>query len=430
MTARITTARAKLASLIDVHPAERTALALSFLTFFCVLASYFTVRPLRETMGTTLGKGALEQLFTVVFFVMLALVPLFGYLATRLPRRQVLPAIYGFFILNLIGFAIAMRGGPASPTLAATFFVWVSVYNLFIVSLFWSLMSDRWTSDQGKRLFGIIAAGGTTGALVGPYVAWKLVGIIGPANLPLVSAAFLVAALAACIAVDRAQAATPNAKAETKPPATLAAIIDGATRVFQSPYLGRIALWIFLANLVSTFFYLEQSRLVRATIPDEVARVKFFASYDLRVAEATVAIQLLGTAAILTRFGLTLALVALPAMCIAGLLAIGAVPTLAIVAGVMASERIVTFALSVPAMRVLYTVVEPDEKYKAQNFIDTVVYRGGDAASGWMLGAFKAFEMSNAMMIALTLPFAAIWLYASLGLGQLHGEKAKTHAKP
>jgi ATP:ADP antiporter, AAA family len=356
---------------------------------------------------------------------MLALVPLFGYIATRLPRRQVLPAIYSFFILNLVGFAIAMRGGPASATLAASFFVWVSVYNLFIVSLFWSLMSDRWDSDQGKRLFGIIAAGGTTGALVGPIVAGQLVGIIGPANLPLVSALFLAAALAACIAVEQSQAAAPATKAEAKPPATLAAIIEGATRVFQSPYLGRIALWIFLANLVSTFFYLEQSRLVRATIPDDVARVQFFASRDLIVAVATVAIQLLGTAAILTRFGLTAALIALPLMCIVGLLAIGAVPTLAIVAGVMALERIVAFALSVPAMRVLYTVVEPDEKYKAQNFIDTVVYRGGDAASGWMLGAFKAFEMTNAMMIALTLPFAAIWLYASLGLGKLHGEKAK-----
>ena len=414
--------RAQLSAAMDVRDDERGALVWSFAMFFAVLASYFTVRPVREAMGATLPKGDLAQLFTVVFLVMLALLPVFGFLATRLPRRLVLPTVYGFCISNLIAFSVLMRGETA-PWIASTFFVWVSVYNLFVVSLFWSLMSRSWTSGQGKRLFGIIAAGGTAGAIVGPVLADRLVRVIGTANLALVSAAFLTLAMVASFKLEAMAARTEGA--EVKPPMTMAAILEGATRVIQSPYLGRIALFILLANLVSTFFYLEQSRLVKETIADPNARVSFFAQRDQMVSFATAAIQFFGTARILTTFGLTAALAALPVVCIGGLLTIGAMPTLAVVAGVMVIERIVAFSVAGPAMRVLYTVVDPDEKYKAQNFIDTVVYRGGDAASGWMFGYFgKTLGLTAVATIAATLPFAALWVFASLGLGRMHRAKA------
>ena len=410
----------------DVRREERVSLGWSFAMFFAVLASYFTVRPVREMMGASLAKGALAELFTVVFLVMLALVPLFGFIATRAPRRWVLPTIYAFFIANLVLFSLAMRGpqtpGAVAPLLAATFFVWVSVYNLFVVSLFWSLMTAHWTSDAGKRLFGIVSAGGTLGALAGPVIAGQLVSVIGAANLPLVSAAFLGLALWASFQIGGRQVSARE-DAE-KPPATLALMLEGATRIVRSAYLGRIALVILLANLVSTFFYLEQSRLVKETIPGSVAQVEFFASRDLIVSVVTALIQLLGTAALLKRFGLTAALAVLPVVCIGGLLLIGADPTLTIVSGVMAFERITAFALAGPAMRVLYTVVDPDEKYKAQNFIDTVVYRGGDALSGWMFSAFGKLGASPALTIALTLPFAAMWLWSSLGLGKMQAERA------
>jgi AAA family ATP:ADP antiporter len=412
---------------VDVKPGERASLGLAFVMFFAVLASYFTVRPVREMMGASLPKGELAQLFTVVFLVMLAAVPVFGYIATRLPRRLVLPGVYGFFIFNLIAFSIAMRGvapGGAVPAwLASAFFVWVSVYNLFVVSLFWSLMSDRWGSEQGTRLFGIISAGGTLGALAGPLIAGQLVGVIGTANLALVSAAFLGAALVASFQLGGDSVTAGIGRSAE--PVTLAAVVEGATRVVRSPYLFRIALVILLANLVSTFFYLEQSRLVKATIASGTAQVEFFASRDLIVSVATALVQLFGTATLLRTFGLTAALAALPVVCIGGLLVIGVLPTLAIVAGVMAFERIVAFALAGPAMRVLYTVVDPDEKYKAQNFIDTVVYRGGDALSGWMFAGFGALGLSVAVTIALTMPFAGAWLVACLGLGRMQAARAR-----
>lgn len=422
--------RAAIAQAIDVKPTEKVALGWSFVMFFAVLASYFTVRPVREMMGASLGKGELGQLFTVVFVVMIALVPVFGFIATRCPRQWVLPAVYGFFITNLVAFSWSLGGaaapGGVAPWLAATFFVWVSVYNLFVVSLFWSAMSDRWSSDEGKRLFGVISAGGTTGALAGPVIAGQLVGVIGTANLALVSAAFLGLAMVASFKLRwHGSAQAPPVQPSAGPPATLALIMEGATSIVRSPYLGRIALVILLANLVSTYFYLEQARLVKETIADRTAQVQFFASRDLIVSVVTTLVQLLGTAAILKRFGLTAALAALPLVCMAGLLLIGVMPTLAIVAGVMAFERIVAFALAVPAMRVLYTVVDPDDKYKSQNFIDTVVYRGGDALSGWMFAAFGAMALSPWIMIALTMPFAAAWLWSCMGLGAMQEERAK-----
>jgi ATP:ADP antiporter, AAA family len=412
-------------SALKVKPDERTRLAWSFAMFFAVLASYFTVRPVREMMGAGLPGGP-SQLFAYVLLVMIALVPLFGFLATRLPRRFVLPAVYAFFISNLIAFAVAMRI-EITPFVASCFFIWVSVYNLFVVSLFWSLMSDSWSSDQGKRLFGVIAAGGTTGAIAGPILAERLVHVIGTANLPLLSAAFLLLALMASFKLSGgAGVQATGGAAETKPPVTLAAVLEGATRVFQSPYLARIALFIFLANLVSTYFYLEQARLVGDAFlgadgkPDKAARVAFFASLDLKVSIATALIQLFGTARVLARFGLVAALVALPVVCIAGLVGLSTLSTLTIVATIMVIERITAFALAGPAMRVLYTVVDPDEKYKAQNFIDTVVYRGGDALSGQMFDLF-----GKSLGMPAMIPFAAIWLYASLGLGRMHREKAE-----
>lgn len=400
-------------TLIDVRSGERSPLAWSFLMFFAVLASYLTVRPLREAMGASLPKGDLAELFAVVLIVMVVLVPVFGAITTRLPRRLIVPVVYGFFISNLVAFSYLMRGG-VTPWLASTFFVWVSVYNLFVVSLFWSLMANCWSSEAGKRLFGVISAGGTLGALTGPLAAARLAPAIGTENLALVSAGFLAVALAASFKLARI---AQGSDAE-RPPLTLTAIFDGARQVACQPYLLRIALFILLANLVSTFFYLEQSRLVKETITGEAARVSFFAWRDFMVSVATACIQLLGTARILTTFGLTAALAALPVVCLGGLLTIGLVPTLAVVSGVMVVERITAFALAGPAIRVLYTVVDPDDKYKAQNFIDTVVYRAGDAASGWLFG------IAGKAIVVVALPFALAWLIASRGLERMHQERA------
>ncbi len=415
----------RLASAFDVAEHERRPLAFAFVTFFAVLASYFTIRPLREAMGASLPAGWLEGLFTVVFVAMVALVPVYGWVVSTLRRRDVLPAVYLFFMANLAAFWLMLSSDPktVSPWLASAFFVWVSVYNLFIVSLFWSLMADRFSSDEAKRLFGVIAAGGTLGAFVAPtMVPWWLT-IIETRHLPLISAAWLGLALVLAQRLIPAAEPTTSVTTVTKPVPTLAAVMEGATSVLTSPYLFQIALWILLANLVSTYFYLEQSRLVRETITDQAEKVRFFAWRDQLVAVATIAIQLVGTAAILKRFGLIAGLLALPAVCAGGLVWFWMAPTLTVVAAIMTIERIVAFGLSTPATKVLYTVVSPDEKYKAQNFVDTVVYRGGDAASGWLLKGLGTSGASIGGIVLVLLPLSAVWVWSSVRLAALHRDE-------
>lgn len=411
---------------VSVRPAELSALLASFTMFFALLSAYYIVRPVRDEMGVTVGKDAIHYLFSIVFVVMLAVVPVFGWIASRFPRRIVLPAVYLIFVLNLVGFWVLLKSNGAGPLTAASFFVWVSVFNLIVVSLFWSLMSELWSHEEAKRLYGFIAAGGTAGSLAGPALTQTLVASLAPADLLLVSAALLTLAMIAALVV---RSVHPGAAGDDRAPAG-GGIFDGAAKVFASPLLGRIALYVFLTNLVVTFFYMEQSRLVGATISDSAERVAFFANRDLIVGVATLLIQVFGTARVIDRFGITGALVALPLTATAGVLALSYDPVLAVVAAVMVAERVIGFALTNPAVKIMYTLTAPDEKYKVQNFIDTVVYRGGDAASGWVFAAISGGAGFASLLVAVVaMPLVALWLWTARDLGHTHRDHPKDSAE-
>lgn len=389
--------------------------------FFALLSAYYIVRPVRDEIGVALGKDALHQLFTVVFFVMLVLVPLFGFIAARIPRRYVLPSIYIFFAANLVIFWLVMKAPPDNRWALASFFIWGSVFNLFIVSLFWSLMSELWTHDEAKRLYGFISAGGTAGALAGPLLTQGLVRVFAPVDLMLASAALLIASMFASLLLRRLRPAETDG--ETEP--TGGGILDGAIKVFTTPMFARIALFIFVANIIGTFFYLEQARLVSASIDNSADRVLFFSGRDLLVGIVTFLIEVFGTARVLRHFGVTTALLALPVTGAIGVLLLSSDAALWIVAAVMVAERIVSFALANPAIKLIYTLATPAEKYKVQNFIDTVVFRGGDATSGWLyslLGGGLGFAAGATGAVAI--PLVIIWLWAAQRLGADHNQRA------
>jgi AAA family ATP:ADP antiporter len=405
---------------VNVEPGEVVALIASFAMFFALLSAYYIVRPVRDEIGVRLGKDALHELFTVVFVVMIVLVPLFGFVAARFPRRLVLPAIYIFFALNLVGFWLAMKSGDDTTWVARTFFVWASVFNLFVVSLFWSLMAELWLHAEAKRLYGFISAGGTAGALAGPLLTQGLVRLVAPVDLLLLSAVLLAAAMIAGLVVRRLRASAAGVETD----AAGGGILDGAIKVFTTPLFARIALFVFLANIVGTFFYLEQARLVASTIPDSAARVEFFSGRDLAVSIATLLIEVFGTARVLQRFGVTAALLALPITAAVGTVFLSFDAALWVVAAVMVAERITAFSLANPAIKVIYTLTSPDEKYKVQNFIDTVVFRGGDATSGWLyasLGGGLGFAAST--MGAVAMPLVALWIWNARRLGADHRER-------
>lgn len=440
---------------IAIERGEAKVLLASFAMFLSVLCGYYIVRPVRDEMGVALGKDGLAQLFLAVFIVMLFAVPVFGWIVRTFERRRIVPLIYGFFIANLVAFWMLLvssadayaspalrlmlevtgllQWGPISdayahvaafdPPMAAVFFVWVSVFNLFAVSLFWSLMSELYSSDQAKRLYGVIAAGGTTGAILGPSLTSLLAARIGPNNLLLVSAAFLGAALVSAVAL-RQLTIDQEAKSASSAGDKSGHILDGAVRVLTSPYMFGIALYILLANVIGTYFYLEQSRIVGEALAERAQRVEFFASRDLAVSLITLFLQLFVTGRVLQRFGLGPALAVLPLSAGLGLLALTVAPDLQVVAAVMALERAVAFSLSNPAVKVLWTAVSDGDKYKAQNFVDTVVYRGGDAASGWVFaGLAKAVGSSGAATALAAMPLIAVWVCVGQRLARQHKER-------
>ncbi len=417
-------ARALLSRVVAVEPAEITALLWSFGYFCAILTAYYIIRPLRDEMGVAVGQATLQNTFTIVFLIMLAAVPVFGWLVSSVARRLVVPIVYGFFIADIVLFWLGFRFLGGGLAWSRAFFVWASVFNLFTVSLFWILMSELWTSAAAKRLYGFIAAGGSVGAMLGPLLTQGLVSVMGPEDVLLVAALFLALGVVAALELRRL---VPEAAHASAGQPTGRDVLAGAVQVWRSPYIFRIALLILLANLVSTFFYLEQSRIVGEVIADRAERVRLFSRLDLAVNVLTIALQLLATGRLMRRLGVGPVAAALPVVAIAGLLALTVAPSLWVVAGIMIAERAVAFALASPAVKVLWTVVEAEAKYKAQSFVDTVVFRGGDAASGWMLGHLGAAGMGlgHGAIAVVMLPFAALWLVLALALGGQLAERTE-----
>jgi AAA family ATP:ADP antiporter len=416
--------------IVKVEPHEVRAMLWSFTYFFCLLAAYYVLRPLRDEMGVAGGVRNLHWLFSATFVVMLAAVPLFGAVVARLPRRRFIPLVYHFFVANIAIFWLLLFFDIARVEVARVFFVWISVFSLFAVSVFWSFMADLFTSEQGKRLFGFIAAGGSAGALCGPVLTVWLVGTIGPVNLLVIAALLLEAAVAAAMALERAAPQRMEAAATAAPRAAAQAPIgghalSGFVLLVRSPYLAGIALWVLLLSLAGTFLYFMQANIVAGASDDPAVRTRIFASIDLAAGVLTLLVQLLVTGRIIERFGVGRAAAFLPFVFALGFCALAAYPALALVIAFQALQRTANFALSNPAREVLFTVVDREEKYKAKYLIDGVVFRGGDAVSGWMFNGLRAAGLELSAIAAVTVPVAAGWLVLALALGRAQERRAR-----
>ena len=415
-----------LARVVAVRPGEARALLWSFAYFFCLLAGYYVLRPLRDEMGIAGGVKNLQWLFTATFVVMLAAVPVFGAVVARLPRKRFVPLVYHFFVLNIAVFWLLLTFDFERVHVARVFFVWISVFNLFAVSVFWSFMADLWTSESGKRLFGFIAAGGSAGALLGPSITVLLAVPLGPVNLLIVAALLLELAV---LCAHRLESAVPQAADTTKPPESGAiggGWLAGLAMVLRSPYLAGIALWVALLSLAGTFLYFQQADIVRAASDDPAVRTRIFATIDLAIGILTILVQFFATGRLIQRFGVGPAAAALPLVFALGFLALALSPALFVVIGFQALQRATNFALSNPAREVLFTVLGREEKYKAKNVIDIVVFRGADAANGWLYSALRATGLEMSAISLATVPVAGIWLALALLLGRTQERRSGT----
>ncbi|MFI5401076.1 MAG: NTP/NDP exchange transporter, partial [SAR324 cluster bacterium] len=411
--------------LVELRPDEAGALGWAFAYFFCLMCSYYILRPLRDEMGVAGGVRNLQWLFTATFVAMLAAVPLFGALVARYPRRTFIPVINRFFAANILLFFVLLRLDIAPVLLARAFFVWVSVFNLFVVSVFWSFMADIFDSGAGKRLFGFIAAGGSAGAIAGPLLTATIVKSVGPVNLLLLSAALLEASTWCARRLGRWAHGQPAAlssagagKAHPGGEQIGGGIFTGIALVARSPYLLGICLYILLYTATSTFLYLEQAYIVAASSSDPAQRTAWFATIDLVVNVLSLVLQAALTGRVMTRIGVGATLGLVPLFTLFGFLVLGLAPRLWLLIAFQGVRRASDFALSRPAREVLFTVVSQEEKYKSKNVIDTVVYRGGDAVSGWLFAGLKAAGFGVAAVAYMAIPLAALWLLTSVLLGR------------
>jgi AAA family ATP:ADP antiporter len=423
----VTGAERWLERLVPATPAERRAALWSFAYFFFVLAAYYVLRPLRDQMAIAGGTGTLPWLFTATFATLLIAQPLFGALVARLPRARFIAVVYQFFAANLAGFWFLLTLAIEPVWVARVFFVWVSVFNLFAVAVFWSFMADLFDSAQGKRLFGFIGAGGTAGALLGPGITIVLSVPLGPANLLIVAIVLLELALVCVWRLERC-AGTPQGPRRDERPLGGSAFA-ALPELVRSPYLLAIAAWVSLLSFGATILYFAQAQVVAAAVQGAGEQTRIFASVDLAVGLLTLATQIFATGKFIERFGTAAAAAALPAVYAAGFAALALSPTLAVVLVLQVAQRWANFAIANPARQVFFTVVGREEKYKAKNLIDVVVYRGSDALYGWMFDSLQALGMKLAAIALCALPAVAGWLYLSARLGAAHERRAAASSK-
>jgi AAA family ATP:ADP antiporter len=406
---------------VPVEPHETRAMLWSAALFFLVLASYYVIRPVRETMGVQGGVEKLPEQFTATFVVMLLLVPAYSAVVARWPRRVFIPWVLRGFAGCLVAFFAALEWLPtaALAIVARIFYVWAAVFSLFVVSMFWEFMVDVWRREQSGRLFGFIAAGGSVGALLGPLWTGWAAPRIGHAALLLIAAVGLELAV---VCVRRVVASAPEAggasyRADDDAPIG-GGIWAGFTLAVRTPRLLGICGYVGLLSMTGTILYFEQQHIVAAAIATPVEQTVLFARIDLAVNGLTIAMQVLAFGRLLPKIGLGAMLAALPLVSAAGLVALAAAPVLATVVAVQICRRAADYALAKPAREVLFTQVGREAKYKAKSFIDTVVYRGGDTVSAWLFRGLSWFGLGLAGVALVAAPVAALWAAFGLWLGR------------
>lgn len=416
--------------LIGLRPGEFYPALWSFVYFFSILSAYYMLRSVRESMAIMGGTHNIPWLFTGTFVAMLLVTPIFGFVASRYPRKKFLPWVYYFFIFNILIFfslfTYVLRNDLETVWIARAFFVWLSVFNLFVVSVFWSFMADIYSKEQGRRLFGFISAGGSAGAILGPLVTGFLVVPLGFENmLPL--SAFLLMFSVYCVAQLRRWAEQRESEGhevvvDTSKPIGGGALA-GVRLVLTSPYLAAIAFGGALASFMGTATYIYMAQLVSENFATTDEQTRVFAWLDALTNALSLIGQLIIVKQVVQRFGVGVSLAVLPVVSVIGFAVLAANPVFIVIAALQVIRRSVTFGMGKPTSDMLYSVVSPEEKYKAKNFTETALYRGGDLVGAWTVRVMAGIGLSGISLVCV--PLAAIWTATALWLGRDYKRRDK-----
>ena len=419
----------------NVRGEELAPILAAALYFFFVLTSLMVLRPARDAIGMEGGLDSVRWLFIGTALVTLAVNPAFGWLVSRFRRLVFINAAYLFFAASLLVFYSLLVMAPTAigETSGMVFFVWFSVFNLFATMVFWGLMADRFSLDQSKRLFGVIAVGGTMGAIAGPWLAAQLAKPLGTASLLPVAAGLLVLAmlsvrLVARLQPERAQRAGsehPNGPIAVEEHAVIGGSAwEGLVAVFRSPYLVGISMYVLTLTVVATFIYFTRLQMVAALGDELDMRTTIFAQIDLYTQVATLVLQALVTGKLMKRVGVPITLALLPITAALGFLGLALVASLATLVVFEAAFRAVQRAITRPARETLFTVVSRADKYKSKAFIDTFVYRGGDVMGAQIEGVLGRLGTGLAALISVSVPLAVVWGALGIWLGRQQQRQA------
>jgi AAA family ATP:ADP antiporter len=413
---------------------EATAALAGFAYIFCAFTAYMILRPVRETMGITSGVSNLPALFWGTLVATLATQPIFGWLTARFRRTVFLPWVYLFFALNLLVFYVWFHSQDDHTWIARTFFVWITVFALFVPSVFWSLMADIFRPDQAKRIYGFLAAGTSAGGVLGPLIAATLAPVVGTINLLLFSMGFLALSIlcirylthwhARIVATNPAAAATPASADVNK--ALGGSLWGGFVLLMKSRYLLSIGAFVFLLSWATTFLYMQQAELVEKAIPDRDAQTQLFGWVDFAVQTMSLLLQLflLSRLTKWLRFSVLLALV--PALIVVGYITLALYPVLAVLLAAMIVRRVGEYGIVRPSREVLFTTVDRETKYKAKNLIDTAIYRFGDATSGSAHAILGWFGLATSGIAWVGAAIAGVWAILAYTLGRTHEIETKS----
>jgi ATP:ADP antiporter, AAA family len=416
----------RIGTVIGVAPGERRAVVLAFLCSFVLMCSYYILRPVRDTVATEFGAGQLQNLFTVTFIGSIVASAAYAAIASRIKLSRLLPGVFWFWLVDVLLFGMWFRGEPDNHWLGATYFVWFSVANLFLISVFWSLMADVFSPAQATRSFAIIAAGGALGSIAGPMLTHLLVARLGLSGLLLLSAIGLALVIFLVHLLMREKTRLRDSGAEVQQ-STLDHSLSGSayeafSQILKSRYALNQAVFILLMTWVNTVAYFCQTDLIAHAYSDMGSRARAIADIDLIVNICTAAVLILGLGRIVQRFGVTAGLILNPVLMVVAFLGMALSPTLFMIQAMQIVRRVAQYAIARPSREICFTVMEQQARYKTKNVIDTVVYRLGDVSAAWLQGGLGAMGYGIHGPVAVGVGASILWGAVAVALGR-HYEK-------
>jgi AAA family ATP:ADP antiporter len=405
-------------SKVEAH--EIKATAASFLLVLILMAAYYILRPVRDAMASDWTDAEVSLLWTINFFFSFAVVAVYGLSISRISLKNLVPSVYGFFATTFVVFYLASLVIDDAVLIDKAFYVWVSVFSLFPISVFWSFMADLHTREQSKRLFGVITTGASVGAMMGPSIP-LLFSDLGTYNLILVASAVLIVTLPIIFylqGIKRNNVYYDKHDGQMRNLPSLGGNPLAGFKLFlQNPFLLCIGLFLFLYTGIGSFVYLELKNLMAEY--GRAERTEIWAFMDLATNTLTIVTGLFITSRLTTRFGLGWTLALLPVVVMGGLLSVAMVPLLPIVVGLQIFRRAGNYGITRPAREMLFTHVDQETRFKAKPVIDVVVYRGGDVFWGWSFtGLTQGLGLGMAAVAAIGAGIAAIWAVVGLNLGR------------